>query len=190
MWLREGHRRLGVCVATSRARVLHLLNGLYDAKLDGQPAVAITGMPYHDLIDTLTQQDVELDKLFADVAIYNQRIMGPTHVENVANLACRSALAYRGWRTSPSRSIQEKEVGGDRAEAHIPGSASDAFARSDSCLPKMRCGGRPTCSTRDARWRFWRGAAHSARAMSWSRSRELPAARSVSRCSGKLCVPG
>src|SRR5207247_3594684 len=88
--------KLGVCVATSGPGGIHLLNGLYDAKLDGQPVLAITGMPFHDLIGTHTQQDVELDKLFADVAVYNQRVMGPTHVENVADLACRTALSYRG----------------------------------------------------------------------------------------------
>src|SRR5882672_7651358 len=60
--------RLGVCLATSGPGGLHLLNGLYDAKLDGQPVLAITGMPYHDVISTHSQQDVELDKVFADVA--------------------------------------------------------------------------------------------------------------------------
>src|SRR3954462_25827 len=89
-------RRLGVCVATSGPGGIHLLNGLYDAKLDGQPVLAITGMPFHDLIGTHTQQDVELDKLFMDVAKYSVRVMGPTHVENVAHLACRTALLYRG----------------------------------------------------------------------------------------------
>src|SRR5687768_4603814 len=54
--------RLGVCLATSGPGGLHLLNGLYDAKLDGQPVLAITGMPYHDLIGTRTQQDVELSR--------------------------------------------------------------------------------------------------------------------------------
>src|ERR1043166_322203 len=68
--------RLGVCVATSGPGGIHLLNGLYDAKLDGQPVLAITGMPYHDLIGTFTQQDVELDKWFMDVAKYNARVMG------------------------------------------------------------------------------------------------------------------
>ena len=58
----------GVCLATSGPGGLHLLNGLYDAKLDGQPVLALTGLPYHDLIGTHTQQDVELDKVFADVA--------------------------------------------------------------------------------------------------------------------------
>jgi len=88
--------KLGVCLATSGPGGIHLLNGLYDAKLDGQPVLAITGMAYHDLIGTMTQQDVELDKLFVDVTVFNERIMGPTHVENMADLACRTALSYRG----------------------------------------------------------------------------------------------
>src|SRR5918912_2341792 len=67
--------RLGVCLATSGPGGIHLLNGLYDAKLDGAPVLAITGLPYHDLIGTQTQQDVETDKLFSDVALYSTRIM-------------------------------------------------------------------------------------------------------------------
>jgi len=66
--------RLGVCLATSGPGGIHLLNGLYDAALDGQPVVAITGMAFHDLIGTHTQQDVALDRLFADVAKFSQRI--------------------------------------------------------------------------------------------------------------------
>src|SRR5216117_3945023 len=88
--------KLGVCLATSGPGGLHLLNGLYDAKLDGAPVLAITGLQYHDLVHTHTQQDVELDKVFMDVAVYNTRVMGPSHVENVADLACRTALVYRG----------------------------------------------------------------------------------------------
>lgn len=63
--------KLGVCLATSGPGGLHLLNGLYDAKLDGQPLLAITGHQDHDLIDTHAQQDVDLDRVFADVADYN-----------------------------------------------------------------------------------------------------------------------
>src|SRR3954451_22357797 len=59
--------KLGVCIATSGPGGIHLLNGLYDAKLDGQPVLAITGLQFHDLLHTFTQQDVELDKLFMDV---------------------------------------------------------------------------------------------------------------------------
>src|SRR5437660_885021 len=88
--------RLGVCLATSGPGGIHLLNGLYDAKLDGAPVLAITGLQYHDLVATHTQQDVELDKLFMDVCVYNARIMGPAHVENVMELACRGAMSRRG----------------------------------------------------------------------------------------------
>ncbi|HKT52123.1 MAG TPA: thiamine pyrophosphate-dependent enzyme [Candidatus Angelobacter sp.] len=87
--------KMGVCLATSGPGAVHLLNGLYDAKLDGQPVLAITGMPFHDLSDTFTQQDVATDRLFMDVAAYNTRVMGPSHVENVVELACRTATVYR-----------------------------------------------------------------------------------------------
>src|ERR1700674_2868306 len=59
--------KLGVCLATSGPGGLHLLNGLYDAKLDGASVVAITGLQFHDLLETHSQQDVELDKIFMDV---------------------------------------------------------------------------------------------------------------------------
>src|SRR6266576_6879632 len=65
--------KLGCCLATSGPGGIHLLNGLYDAKLDGQPVLAITGMHYHDLVHTHSQQDVELDKVFIDFAVYIAR---------------------------------------------------------------------------------------------------------------------
>src|SRR5215468_1220495 len=87
--------KLGVCLATSGPGGIHLLNGLYDAKLDGQPVLAITGHTFHDLIGTHYQQDVDLDKLFIDVAAYNQRLMGPAHARNVVDEAAKTALAQR-----------------------------------------------------------------------------------------------
>jgi pyruvate dehydrogenase (quinone) len=120
--------KLGVCLATSGPGGIHLLNGLYDAKLDGQPVLAITGHHYHDLIDTHAQQDVDLDRVFMDVAVYNTRIMGPTHVEQVANLACRTALARRGVsHINFPVDLQEHE-GGERSKRNIPGHTSDIFA--------------------------------------------------------------
>lgn len=115
-----------------RPGAIHLLNGLYDAKLDQQPVLAITGMPFHDLIATHTQQDVETDRLFADVAKYSARIMGPTHVENVADLACRTALAYRGVaHIAFPVDIQDHVVKVRRAsKRNVPAHTSDAFARS------------------------------------------------------------
>src|SRR5439155_23178618 len=121
--------KLGVCLATTGPGGIHLLNGLYDAKLDGQPVLALTGMAYHDLIGTHQQQDVELDKLFIDVAVYNERVMGQAHVENVADLACRTALAYRGVAhiTIPT-DLQEQEAG-ERSKRNRPHHTSDVMAR-------------------------------------------------------------
>lgn len=124
--------RLGVCLATSGPGGIHLLNGLYDAKLDGQPVLAISGLQFHDLLQTCTQQDVELDKLFMDVCVYNARIMGPTHVQNVVELACRSALAYRGVAhvTMPvdMQSLPLKSA--RRSERNLPDHVSELMVRS------------------------------------------------------------
>src|SRR5437763_4490692 len=122
--------RLGVCVATSGPGGIHLLNGLYDAKLDKQPVLAITGLQYHDLIGTHTQQDVALDKLFMDVCVYDERVMGPNHVENVVDLACRTALAYRGVShiTIPV-DFQDMEVKKNtRSKRNVPHHTSDTYA--------------------------------------------------------------
>jgi pyruvate dehydrogenase (quinone) len=121
--------KLGVCLATSGPGGIHLLNGLYDAKLDGQPVLAITGHHYHDLIDTHQQQDVDLCRVFEDLTVYNTRVMGPSHVENIADLACRTALSYRGVaHINFPVDLQEHE-GGKRSERNIPHHTSDVFAR-------------------------------------------------------------
>jgi pyruvate dehydrogenase (quinone)/pyruvate oxidase len=116
--------KLGVCLGTSGPGGLHLLNGLYDAKLDGQPVLAITGHHYHDLVDTHAQQDVDLDRVFMDVAVYNARIMGPSHVEQVAHLACRMALGYRGVaHINFPVDFQEQELD-ERSKRNVPGHTS------------------------------------------------------------------
>jgi len=118
--------KLGCCLATSGPGGIHLLNGLYEAKLDGQPVLAITGLQFHDLMHTHTQQDVELDKLFADVCVYNVRCMGAEHMENIAELACRTALAYRGVShiTVPV-DFQELEVKSKgRSQRNVPNHVS------------------------------------------------------------------
>jgi pyruvate dehydrogenase (quinone)/pyruvate oxidase len=120
--------KLGVCLATSGPGGLHLLNGLYDAKLDGQPVLAITGHHYHDLIDTFAQQDVNLDRVFMDVAVYNTRVMGPTHVEQVTHLACRTALAERGVAHINFPVDLQEQAGGERSKRNVQGHTSDVLA--------------------------------------------------------------
>src|SRR5437763_6187759 len=103
--------KLGVCLATSGPGGAHLLAGLYDAKLDQAPVLAITGMQYHDLIETFTQQDVDLVRVFNDVAIFNAAVTGAAHMENMASLACRSAIARRGVaHLTIANDIQEEDA--------------------------------------------------------------------------------
>ncbi|PYV50825.1 MAG: pyruvate oxidase [Acidobacteria bacterium] len=122
--------RLGVCLATSGPGGIHLLNGLYDAKLDHQPVLAITGLQFHDLTGTHTQQDVALDKLFMDVCVYNERVMGPNHVENVLDLACRSALSYRGVShiTIPVDFQDMETKKSTRSKRNVPHHSSDHYS--------------------------------------------------------------
>lgn len=124
--------RLGVCMATSGPGGIHLLNGLYDAKCDGHPVLAITGHTFHDLIGTSYQQDVDLDKLFMDVSVYNERVMGPAHVNVVVDAAIRTAMTRRGVAhiTLP-KDIQEWAVTEKhRSSANVPHHSQDSYTRS------------------------------------------------------------
>jgi pyruvate dehydrogenase (quinone) len=129
--------RLGVCLATSGPGGIHLLNGLYDAKCDGQPVLAITGHTFHDLIGTHYQQDVDLDKLFIDVASYNQRVMGPAHVVNVVDEAIKTALARRtvAHITIP-KDIQEWTARDQpRSSSNVTKHSADLFAAAHPVPP-------------------------------------------------------
>jgi pyruvate dehydrogenase (quinone) len=121
-------KELGACVATSGPGAIHLLNGLYDAKLDSTPVIAITGSTYSDLMGSNYQQDVNLLQLFSDVAVYNNMINGPEHAEMAVDLACRTALGRRGvgHLTIPI-DVQEKRLKGKYSKHKVPGHTSDAF---------------------------------------------------------------
>jgi pyruvate dehydrogenase (quinone) len=119
-------------MATSGPGGIHLLNGLYDARCDGQAVLAITGHTFHDLIGTHYQQDVDLDKLFMDVAVFNQRVMGPAHVDNLVDGAIKAALARRGVShiTIP-KDIQEWTSDDEaRSNANIKRHSGDNYAPS------------------------------------------------------------
>src|SRR5207248_10112746 len=66
--------RLGVCVGTTGPGAIHLMNGLYDAALDGAPVLAITGTTFHDLIGVRFQQAVDTVKLMEPLAVYNEEV--------------------------------------------------------------------------------------------------------------------
>lgn len=122
--------RLCVRLATSGPGGIHLLNGLYDAKHDRQPLLAITGLQFHSLIDTHTQQDVEFDRRVADVCVYNTRIMSPAHGESSVTSSCRSALAYRGaTHVTMAFDLQSQSPRSDsRSERNVPSHVSGLMA--------------------------------------------------------------
>ena len=106
--------RLGCCLATSGPGGIHLLNGLYDAKLDQAPVLAITGQTYSDLKGSNYQQEINMTLLFEDVSVYNQEVINPNQVAMLVDEACRHALNHRGVAhiTFPV-DYQEKEPSGE-----------------------------------------------------------------------------
>jgi pyruvate dehydrogenase (quinone)/pyruvate oxidase len=120
--------KIGACVATSGPGAIHLLNGLYDAKADSIPVVAITGSTYSDLMGSNYQQDVNLLQLFSDVSVYNNMINEPEHAEMAVDLACRSALGRRGVShlTIPI-DVQEQRLHSKYSRHKVPGHTSDVF---------------------------------------------------------------
>lgn len=121
--------KLGACVATSGPGAIHLLNGLYDAKLDHTPVLAVTGSTYSDLMNSNYQQDVNLLQVFSDVTVYNNMINKPEHAEMTVDIACRTALAERGVShlTIPI-DVQELKLKGEYSRHKVAGHTSDFYA--------------------------------------------------------------
>jgi pyruvate dehydrogenase (quinone)/pyruvate oxidase len=120
--------KLGACVATSGPGAIHLLNGLYDAKSDNTPVIAITGSTYSDLRNSSYQQDVNLLQLYSDVAVYNDMISVPEQAEMAMDIACRTALAQRGVShlTIPI-DVQEKKLNGKYSRHNVAYHTSDVY---------------------------------------------------------------
>lgn len=126
--------KLGVCFSTAAPGAVHMLNGLYDAKIDQAPVLAITGMTYHDLIGTHYLQDMNQDYLYQDVAIYNQRLMGPAHAKNIVDYACRAALSHRAVsHLALPIDYQTADMSNEnRSKRNLKGHTSEAFT-----IPKL-----------------------------------------------------
>lgn len=122
--------KMAACMGTSGPGGIHLLNGLYDAKMDQQPVLAIAGDTYHDLIGTRYQQDVNLAKLFTEVSVFSERVTGPAHVINVVDEAIRLALARRGVACLViPKDIQEQTADDEnRSKANVPQHSAEIFA--------------------------------------------------------------
>jgi pyruvate dehydrogenase (quinone) len=119
--------RLGVCVGTTGPGAIHLMNGLYDAHMDGAPVVAITGITFHDLIGTRYQQDVDTVRLMQEVALYNVEVTGPEHALLVAERACRAALGDRGVaHLTIAKDVQMIKLSADKRSMGNPGARTSS----------------------------------------------------------------
>jgi len=120
--------KIGVCVSTSGPGAIHLLNGLYDAKADNVPVIAITGSTFSDIMNSGFLQDVKLLQLFSDVASYNTMINVPEQAEMAVDLACKTALSRKGVsHINIPVDVQEKKLKGNYSRHKVPGHTSDIF---------------------------------------------------------------
>jgi pyruvate dehydrogenase (quinone) len=107
---------LGVCLATSGPGAIHLLNGLYDAKLDRQPVLAIVGQQARTALGSEYQQEVDLKALFADACTFVETAVDPAQVRHLVDRAIRVALARR----APTAIVLPKDLQGEDAVAEPP----------------------------------------------------------------------
>ncbi|GAB3799063.1 thiamine pyrophosphate-requiring protein [Humibacter antri] len=125
---------VGVCIATSSPGAFHLLNGLYDAQMDNQPVVAIIGQQGLNALGTFTQQESNLERMLADVAVYVQTIVSPEQAQAVVDTAFRTARV----RLGPAVVILPHDVQGMKMPELSPAnwvSRSSAVAPSISIVP-------------------------------------------------------
>lgn len=123
--------KLGVCLATTGPGAVHLMNGLYDAAMEGVPVLAITGVVYHDLQGTQFIQEVDTVAMLQNITVYNQMITGPVHAQTVIDLACRSALMKPGLaHIAVPTDIQQKKLSEDKHSkkgAELTGSSTYSY---------------------------------------------------------------
>jgi pyruvate dehydrogenase (quinone) len=132
--------RPSACLSTAAPGAVHLMNGLYDARIDQSPVLAITGMTYHDVIGTHYLQDINHDFALNDACVYSQRIMGEAHVLNVVDMAVRSAIGARGPAAIafPIDIQSGDAVTGDRSIKNVEGHSAVAALDGRRIPPRER----------------------------------------------------
>ncbi len=106
---------IGVCVSTTGPGAIHLLNGLFDARLDGSPVLALTGSTFHDMAGMRYPQSVDTVRLMQEVAVFNEQVSGPAHAMHVVDRACRAARDARGVaHLTIAKDVQTLRLGEDR----------------------------------------------------------------------------
>ncbi|WP_121614901.1 pyruvate oxidase [Virgibacillus halodenitrificans] len=87
---------IGVCLSIAGPGAVHLLNGLYDAKLDGVPVLALVGQVTNEQVGTNAFQEINLARMFDDVAVFNEQVTSSEQLPDLLNMAIRTAYARKG----------------------------------------------------------------------------------------------
>ncbi len=124
---------VGVCIATSGPGAIHLLNGLYDAKLDHQPVVALVGQQKQLSVGASFQQEVDLNTLFKDVSEYVTTVMHPASARHAIDRAVRNALATR----SVSTVIFPEDIQESKAMEAPPRMHGSVYSSIGYCQPEI-----------------------------------------------------
>ena len=124
---------LGCCMATSGGGTIHLLNGLYDAKLDHQPVVAIVGQQKRIALGAQYQQEIDPNTLFKDVTEYVQTCMHPAQARQLIDRACKVALANR----TVAAVIVPEDVAGEEAIPSPPRSHGAVYTSVGMAQPRV-----------------------------------------------------
>lgn len=126
--------KLGVCIGTSGPGAVHLMNGIYDASMEGAPVLAITGSVFHDLVGTYFTQEVDTVAMMKDATVYNKMISGPRQAMTIVDIACRTALNEPGVaHLTISKDVQQKMLSDDK-----PSKDSDNLVGSSVFFPRTQ----------------------------------------------------
>lgn len=88
--------KLGVCLSIAGPGAVHLLNGLYDAKADGAPVLAIAGQVASNEVGRDTFQEIKLERMFDDVAVFNQQVQTAEAAPDLLNQAIKATYTHKG----------------------------------------------------------------------------------------------
>ncbi len=136
---------VGCCTATSGPGAVHLLDGLCDAKLDHQPAVAVVGRQERLGLGAHYRQEVDLERLFADVSEFCQMVVHPGRARHVIDRAFKTALTTRGGSppSSSPTTFRRRTPNPRRRRSTVRCSPASAGAARASCPTRENCAGPP-----------------------------------------------
>ena len=181
---------LGVCIATSGPGASHLLTGLYDARMDHQPVLAIVGQQARAALGGHYQQELDLLSMFKDVAgAFVQQASTPEQVRHLLDRAVRTAVGERRVTAIILPNDLQDLPYNEPPKAHGTVHSGIGYSKPKVVPLTRTCNAPPRCSTRGARWRYWLGPARCKPPSRSLRLRKNSAQVWPRRCWARPCCP-